>query len=46
MSILLPAMDHMFADGFQLFVNFVGLDHVRAEGVAKGGAHSTHDAVL
>ena len=46
MSILLSSMNQMFADGFQLVIDFVGLDDVGPEGVAQGVGHGTHDTVL
>jgi hypothetical protein len=45
-SILLPSVNHVLTDSFQLFVDLVGLDAVRPECVAKGVCHRTHDAAL
>lgn len=46
MCILLPAVDHVFADRLQLLINLCRLDAVGPEGVTQGVCHGTDHTIL
>jgi hypothetical protein len=46
MGVLLPSVNHMLANGLQLFVDSIGSDDVRSERVLQSKSQCTNGATL